>query len=573
MLHFALNDKLLQVMNSPSIDQNNWLEQYTRMLELLIERNSGDFLLSAFAADIQEAWLRAMEHWQKSPERYSEVKQQWDEALTGFNASISSAGHNPLKAIKDLKILHAALGRYLNSIVENTPELNDGDRQLLNFGVRHIISAMDPEFWPAANADVVKAAMETNGGSFIQGMQNFYDDISKSVIGLDVKTAGENDFVLGETIATTPGEIVYENDIFQLIQYYPFSQKVFQHPLLIVPPWINKFYVLDLNPSDSFVHWAVRQGHTVFMISWVNPDDRHRHLGLADYLVDGCLQAVEVVKKISGQRSVNLAGYCIGGMLAACATAYLAGENNSIRTLTLFNTMLDYSDPGEIGVFLSERMLSALDDEMKTRGIMDGRIMRQAFTMLREDRMFWPFVVNNYFLGRSPEPNPVLFWNQDATNLPYPMLKEFLTDMYINNTLVDEVGYMLAGKHISLQQVDVPVYALACRNDRIIPWQSAFNSTLHFSGEVCFVLSDSGHVMGVINPPGKKRSGFWSSGNGAQETAPHGWLENAGHHEGSWWPHWHDWLAGRQPDLIGARFPGGEGIKIIESAPGRYVKG
>ncbi|MBF8270083.1 MAG: poly(3-hydroxyalkanoate) synthetase, partial [Gammaproteobacteria bacterium] len=326
-------------------------------------------------------------------------------------------------------------------------------------------------------------------------------------------------------------------------------------------------------PADSFVQWAVRQGHTVFMMSWVNPDTSHADLGLADYLVRGAIEAVTAVAGLSASPRLNVAGYCIGGFLAACTAAYLAaGNRDNIATLTLFNTMLDYSEPGDIGVFLSDRMLTSLEEHLQTQGTLDGRIMRQAFTMLREDRMFWPYVVNNYLLGKAPAPNPVLYWNRDATNLPRRMLSEFLRDMYRNNALCNSDNYTLAGRTISLDQVAVPVYALACRNDHIIPWRSAYNSTLLLAGDVRFVLSDSGHVMGVVNPPNKRQSGYWYAGVARDATDANTWLAGAVRQEGSWWPHWHAWLAGRQSGSVAARFPGADGNRIIERAPGRYVK-
>ena len=560
-------------MNSSPFELNNWLDQYSRMLAVLFERNLGDFLLRALLTDLQEAWFRALEKWQQAPEHYAAIQKQWHTALVRFNGSVSANKDSPATSINDLKTLHTELEQCLTAMVEETPDLGKDDRRLLRFGVRHLANALAPEYWPVANQDVLNAAIVSNGMSFFNGMQNFFNDMANSVIGLEVKTANAEDFVIGETLAVTPGEVVYENDLLQLIQYYPNSQQVLQDPLLIVPPWINKFYVLDLNPADSFVQWAVRQGHTVFMISWVNPDAGNKEFSLQDYLVHGCVQAVSEVRKITGTQQLNLAGYCIGGMLATCAAAYFAAETSSpISSLTLLNTMLDYSEPGEVGVFLSERMLTALEQHLDTNSVLDGRIMRQAFTMLREDRMFWPYIVNNYLLGKAPKSNPVLYWNQDATSLPRRMLLEFLGDMYRNNALVDRNDYSIAGRPMNLERIDIPVYALACHTDHIIPWRSAFHSIQQFSGDVRFVLSDSGHVMGVVNPPNKRQSGYWYEERGNKKNDPDSWLQAAEYHSGSWWPHWHDWLSGLQPGRVAARLPGADGISIIEPAPGRYVK-
>ena len=342
------------------------------------------------------------------------------------------------------------------------------------------------------------------------GFSTLQEDIRTSIIGLDVKSAGKDDFKVGETLAITPGEVIYQNSLFQLIQYYPSSQEVYSTPLLIVPPWINKFYVLDLTPTNSFVQWAVRQGYTVFMISWINPDKDQDNLNLSDYLIKGCITAVDKTRELTGAARVDLAGYCIGGLLAACSTALMAGTgNHTIGTLTLFNTMLDHGESGDIGVFLSRRMLSSLEEKSKEDGILDGRILRQMFTMLREDRMFWPYVVNNYLLGRTPKPDPILYWNHDATNIPLPMLIEIIRDMYHKNSLVTPGDYLLAGESICLDAIEIPVFVLACKRDHIIPWQSAYKSVFHFSGETSFTLSDAGHVMGVLNPPNKNRGGYW----------------------------------------------------------------
>ena len=560
-------------MNSSPFELNNWLDQYSRMLAVLFERNLGDFLLRALLTDLQEAWLRALEKWRNSPERYDAIQKEWHAALIRFNESLQANRETPVKAISDLKTLHAEMERCLKAMVEETPDLDGDDKRLLSFGVRHLVNALAPEYWPLANPDVLNAAVVSNGMSYFNGMQNFFDDMSNSVIGLEVKTANTKDFVIGESLAVTPGEVVFENELLQLIQYYPCSQQVLQDPLLIVPPWINKYYVLDLNPADSFVQWALRQGHSVFMISWVNPGPGNKELSLHDYLVHGCVRAVSEVRNITAARHLNLAGYCIGGMLATCAVAYLAGDtDNPISSLTLLNTMLDYSDPGEIGVFLSERMLTALEQHLDTNDILDGRIMRQAFTMLREDRMFWPYIVNNYLLGKAPDPNPVLYWNQDATNLPRRMLLEFLGDMYRDNALVGGEDYSIAGRSMNLEQIDIPVYALACHTDHIIPWHSAYHGIQQFAGDVRFVLSASGHVMGVINPPNKMQSGYWFAGTDNKGVDPDSWLDAAEYQAGSWWPHWHEWLCGLNSNRVNARLPGGTGVPVIEPAPGRYVK-
>jgi polyhydroxyalkanoate synthase len=550
-----------------------WVDEYFRILGGLFDRNAGGFPFSPMAADIRDAWSRAVNCWQSAPDRQAAILARWRLALSRFSNRTAAPQQQPLYAIDGLHQLHRELRVCLRALADDAPGLAHADRRLLRFNVRHLLHALAPENWPVSNPEVLKAAMASNGASLLQGLKNFYQDAADSFSGLDVKTADARDFILGETLATTPGEVVFENELFQLIQYYPFTREVLPDPLLIVPPCINKYYVLDLTPGDSFVQWAVRQGHTVFMMSWVNPGAAHADLGLADYLQRGCVTAMDAVERIASSGRMHLAGYCIGGLLAACTAAYCAaGGDRRIGSLTLFNTMLDHEEPGDIGVFLSDRMLQALEEHLESRGVLDGRLMRQVFTMLREERMFWPYVVNNYYLGSAPAPNPVLYWNRDATNLPRRMLLELVRDMYRHNVLRNGDRYMLAGRRLDLAAIDAPVYALACRNDHIIPWRSAFASARLLQSMVSFVLVDSGHVMGVVHPPNKRSSGYWHAGEVADGAGADDWLARAAQHQGSWWPHWHAWMAERQGGCIAARFPGASDSKIIERAPGRYVK-
>lgn len=558
-------------MIPPFPDNQQWLQMYQGVLGMLFERNFGDFLIGAFATDVQDAWARAAERWRQSPESYQEIQERWQQALDRFNAAVKS-DHNPQSAIRNLKKLHSELRSFMAMLVDETPDLSGDDRRILQFCIRQLVNAMSPEFWPLANEEVVKTYFNTGGASIIQGFNAFQQDVKDSVVGLDIKTAGKDDFKVGETLAITPGEVVFQNRLFQLIQYYPFSQEVYSTPLLIVPPWINKFYVLDLNPTDSFVQWAVRQGYTVFMISWVNPEFEHRNLTLSDYLVEGCITAIDTVREITGEDQLSMAGYCIGGLLATCAVAYLAAKNNRfIKTLTLLNTMLDHSEPGDIGVFLSSRIVAALENRMKEDGVLDGRILRQMFTMLREDRMFWPYVVNNYFLGKSPKSDPVLFWNHDATNIPLPMLVEIIKYMYHENILINSRDYMIDGVKIRLDSIDTPVFVLACKRDHIVPWKGAYKSVHHLGGETSFILCDAGHVMGVVNSPNKNRNGFWQLSGSDYPLEPDHWVDNANWNKGSWWEFWHEWHIGKLQGSVRARFPGGDGRKIIERAPGGYV--
>jgi polyhydroxyalkanoate synthase len=357
----------------------------------------------------------------------------------------------------------------------------------------------------------------------------------------------------------------------QLIQYTPSTETVYRRPLMIVPPWINKYYVLDMQPKNSFIRWAVSEGHTVFVLSWVNPHGELSAKTFDDYLLEGPLKALDVIHEATGQSEVNALGYCIGGTLLACALAWLAKEDDKrIVSATFFTTMLDFCDPGELGVFIDEEQIGLVEKHMEKKGFLDGSQMAQVFSMLRENDLIWSAFVNNYLLGKDPPPFDLLYWNSDSTRMPAMMHGFYLREMYLNNRLIEPDALTIAGRTIDLRRIKIPAYLLSAREDHIAPWRSTFAATKLFAGPIRFVLAASGHIAGVINPPVANKYHFWT--NTRKGRTPEAWLKTAERHEGSWWPDWSAWVARKGGGKVPAREPGAGALPAIEDAPGSYVK-
>src|SRR3979490_2454187 len=377
-------------------------------------------------------------------------------------------------------------------------------------------------------------------------------------------------FRLGQNIATTPGKIVYQNELMQLIQYWPSTQEVRRRPLLIMPPWINKFYVLDLQPKNSFIKWAVDQGHTVFVISWVNPDKKLAEKSFENYMIEGPLAALDAIEAATGERRVNTIGYCLGGTLLASTAAYSAAKSDDrMASATYFVTLVDFTDVGDMAVFIDEQQLASLERRMRERGYLEAQDMATAFNLLRANDLIWSFVVNNYLLGKEQMPFYLLFWNSDSTRMPAAMHSFYLRKMYHQNLLAKPGGINLADTPIDLSKISTPTFILSTREDHIAPWKSTYAATHLYSGPVKFVLSASGHMAGVIRGPGRKH-GHWTNDN--LPPSPDGWFADATPHQGSWWPVWDQWVTQLDSGRVPAREPGGGKLTIIEDAPGSYVR-
>ncbi len=441
----------------------------------------------------------------------------------------------------------------------------------VEFYTRQLVDALSPSNFLLTNPAALHAALKTGGETIRKGFENLVRDMERGQGRLAIAMTNYEAFRLGENVATTPGKVIYQNDLMQLIQYAPSTEAVFRRPLLIVPPWINKYYVLDLEARNSFIRWAVAQGHTLFVISWVNPDERLSQKTFEDYMSEGPLAALEAIEAATAEREVNVVGYCIGGTLTAALLAWMAVKGDArVRSAAFLTTLVDFADPGEISVFIDEGQLGALEKHMRARGYLEGRHMATVFNLLRANDLIWFFAVNNYLLGRDPIAFDLLYWNSDATRMPVMMHEFYLRNMYQRNRLVEPGGITLLGVPIDLRKIEIPTYILATREDHIAPWRSAYAATQRYAGPIKFVLSASGHIAGVINPPAANKYGYWTNPNLPAD--PELWLDNAVVHQGSWWPDWAEWLCELGGDKVPARFPGGGALKPIEDAPGSYVK-
>ena len=460
----------------------------------------------------------------------------------------------------------------VQSAVSDIQGLEEKDAAKLAFYSRQFVDAMAPTNFLATNPEALKETAATKGENLLNGLRNVLDDLERNEGRFSPRMTDEGHFTLGETIATTEGKVVFQSALMQLIQYAPSTETVYRRPLLIVPPWINKYYVLDLRPKNSFVRWAVSKGYTVFMISWVNPDERLAEKTFEDYMLEGPLAALHAIEQATGERDVAAIGYCLGGTLTAATLAYLAAKGDKrIRSATFFASLVDFAEPGELGVFIDDAQIDSLETLMAEKGYLDGRHMATTFSMLRANDLIWSFVVNNYLLGREPLPFDLLFWNSDSTRMPAAMHGYYLRRMYRENLLARPEGLTLAGVPIDLRRIEIPTYIVATREDHIAPWRSCFAACGLYRGQRRFVLGASGHIAGIINPPAGGKYGYWT-GPIIEDQDADAWLAAAERHEGSWWNDWHGWQRRRAGGKkVPARVPGAGALKPIEDAPGSYV--
>jgi len=460
--------------------------------------------------------------------------------------------------------------RYIQGAVKETGGLDDHTSRKVDFYTRQFVDAMAPSNFIMTNPEVLRATVETRGENLLNGLKNLLDDLERGKGRLAISMTDMTAFEIGRNVATTPGKVVYQNDLMQLIQYAPTTDAVHRRPLLIIPPWINKFYILDLRPTNSFIRWAVGQGHTVFVISWVNPDARLAGKSFDDYMTEGPLAALDAMHAATGEKEANVIGYCLGGTLLSATLAYMAVKRDRrIKSATYFVTMVDFVEAGDLSVFIDEEQIHALEERMEKKGYLDARDMHTTFNMLRANDLIWSFVVNNYLLGKAPLPFDLLYWNADSTRMPAAMHSFYLRKMYQENLLSKPGGISLGGVKIDLRKVKTPAFILSTREDHIAPWRSTYVATQLYAGPVKFVLSASGHIAGVVNPPGSKY-GHWQ--NDANPPLADDWLAGATRHESSWWPVWEEWVAQYSGGTVPARQPGDGKLKPIEDAPGSYVK-
>lgn len=464
-----------------------------------------------------------------------------------------------------------ATARNALSLAEDTPGLDTDTAQKLRFFNAQLLDALAPSNFAASNPEVLAEARSSRGRSLLAGAKNFWSDLDLRHGRLNISMSDLGAFEVGRDLAITPGKVVYQNDLMQLIQYTPTTKTVARRPLLILPPWLNKFYVLDMQPHNSLVRWLVSQGHTVFLVSWVNPDRRTGHKTFEDYLLEGPLEALDVIRSITGESEVNAMGYCLGGVLLTCAVAWFEAKGQRpIRSATLLTTLVDYSDVGDIKVFVTEDLVRQLERVGRQKGFIPGDNVAWSFRMLRAPDLIWSFVINHYLLGKPRVPFDLLYWNEDATNMPIACHAWYMRNMYLGNRLREPGALQLAGEPIDVTSIRTPTYVLSTRDDHIAPWRTTYETTQLFAGPVRFVLGYSGHIAGVINPPSKVKYGYRVGTRNPADSAE--WFRVAKEHQGSWWPDWGRWLKRHAGGQVPARQPGSGEFRPLEDAPGSYVK-
>jgi polyhydroxyalkanoate synthase subunit PhaC len=470
-----------------------------------------------------------------------------------------------------LKQTYLLTVEWAQRLVHDAKGLDPHTLQKAEFYVRQIANALAPSNFFLTNPEVLRETVSSNAENLVRGMHMLAEDIQAGGGELRIRQSDAKTFEVGRNLALTPGQVIFENELMQLIQYAPSTRTVLKRPLLIVPPWINKFYILDLTPEKSFIRWCVAQGLTVFVISWVNPDAKLARKSFEDYMREGLLAALDVIEKATSERHVSAMGYCVGGTLLATTLAFLASQGDDrISSATFLAAQVDFTHAGDLKVFVDEEQIAAREREMSERGYLEGRKMATAFNLLRSNDLVWPYVINNYLKGKEPAPFDLLYWNSDATRMPAANHSFYLRNCYLENRLA-KGEMVIGGKKLDLKGIKVPIYNLATREDHIAPAKSVLLGCRFFGGPIRFVLAGSGHIAGVINPPDKMKYQYWT---GRKPTSANleRWLSKAKEHAGSWWPDWFNWLKAQDPTEVPAREPGGGVLAPIEDAPGSYVR-
>ena len=533
------------------------------------------------------------EYWLEDPQRTLEVQTRLGKAYLDLWASAARrlAGENSApfvtpdkndKRFSDpewssnqfydfLKQAYLLTARWADQLVADAEDLDQHTRQKAEFYVRQIANAVSPSNFVLTNPELLRETVTSNADNLVRGMRMLAEDIESGDGNLKIRQSDASMFAVGRNLATTPGKVIFQNELMQLIQYAPATATVLKRPLLIVPPWINKFYVLDLTPEKSFIKWCVDQGLTVFCISWVNPDAHLAKKGFDEYMREGPLAALDAIKEATGEDKVHTIGYCVGGTLLAITLAYMAAkQDDRIVSATLFASQVDFTYAGDLKVFVDEEQISALEQKMSEKGYLASGSMATVFNMLRSNDLVWPYVINNYLKGKTPFPFDLLYWNSDATRMPAANHSFYLRNCYLDNKLA-KGRMVIDGQPLDLKAVKVPIYNLATREDHIAPPKSVLLGCKFFGGPVKFVMSGSGHIAGVVNPPAKNKYQYWT-GPRPRGADLDGWLEKAKEYPGSWWPDWLVWLTRQSPTEVPARTPGEGALKAIEDAPGSYVR-
>ena len=470
-----------------------------------------------------------------------------------------------------LKQAYLLTAQWTDRLVKDAAGIDEHTRKKAEFYVKQIANAISPSNFVLTNPELLRETLSSNGENLVRGMHMLSEDIKAGQGVLKIRQSDPSMFDVGKNLATTPGKVVFQNELMQLIQYQATTKNTLKLPLLIVPPWINKFYILDLAPEKSFIKWCVDQGITVFVISWVNPDARLASKSFEEYMREGVITAINTVEAITGEKQLNAIGYCVGGTLLASTLAYFAAKKqNRVKSATLFTAQVDFTYAGDLMVFVDEERIRQLETHMKEQGYLEASRMANTFNMLRSNDLIWPYIINNYMRGKKPLPFDILYWNSDATRMPAANHSFYLRNCYLDNKLTK--GEMeIADIRLDLRKVTVPVYNLATREDHIAPAKSVLYGSQYFGGPVKYVLAGSGHIAGVVNPPSKPKYQYWTGDKPNGESVEI-WMKSAAEHPGSWWPDWLDWLKALDAETVSARKIGGGKFKPIEDAPGSYVK-
>jgi polyhydroxyalkanoate synthase subunit PhaC len=517
-----------------------------------------------------ELWQSYMSLWQQTAQRMMGMESSPVIETPRGDRRFKDEAWNSSLVFDFFKQSYLLSSRFIQNTVGEIEGLDKSDKQKVDFVARQFVEALSPSNFVMTNPEVLRTTIDSKGENLVRGLENLLKDIERGDGDLRISQTDDTAFEVGKNIAVTPGKVVFQNEMMQLLQYEPATETVYKRPLLIVPPWINKFYILDLKPQNSFIKWAVEQGLTVFVISWVNPTAEYREKGFSDYMQGGPLAALDAIEKATGEKDANAIGYCIGGTLLASTLAWMKAKGDGrIKSATYFTTLIDFEDAGELKIFTDDEQITRLEHEMQELGYLDGRTMAATFNSLRASDLIWSFVVNNYLLGKDPFPFDLLYWNGDATRMPCAMHSWYLRKLYLENKLIQPGGVEVGGVAIDLSTIDVPTFQISTREDHIAPWKSTFIATQTYSGPMKFVLAGSGHIAGVINPPSANKYGYWTNSKKIKD--PDAWYDSASYAEGSWWPEWAKWLSKYGGAKVPARVPGDGGLPALEAAPGSYV--
>ncbi len=558
---------LIQIFYSKSAPPPIIIKQFIDVTE-----DYQQFLQNLFARP-DRLFEMQMAYWQEAMALVGEQMHLWSEGQTSPSQD-KRFSHQQWETSPFFYLLwqqYLLAAKHIKELVNSVEYKDEKMAKKITFFTNQYLDALSPSNYIYTNPVLLEETMKSGGKNMLQGLRSLLEDLSSGDAHFNIKMTDYNAFQVGKNLATTPGKVIFENQLFQLIQYTPATEKVKKIPLMIIPPWINKYYILDLSEQNSFVRYLVDKGITVFMVSWVNPEENHRELGFFDYLTDGALKALNVVKKQTQEDKVNLLGFCVGGTLLSCLLAYLkANKDESVQSATFLTSLIDFSDPGDLGIFIDEDQIKILEDEMNKKGYLDGRLIATTFNSLRANDLIWSFFIKNYLQGKEPVPFDILYWNNDSTNMPAKMHSQYLRWMYLQNDLIKPGKLQVGNVKLDVHQIDTPSFFVSTEKDHIAPWQTTYNGFLTFRGAKQFVLGGSGHIAGIINPPTKKKYGYYT--NTATDLDAQTWHEKAVHHQGSWWPYWLKWLKSKSAGFVAAPQINNGHYTPIEDAPGNYVK-